>query len=189
MEEKYIDQEPYDKEEIKKQKDINKNHKQVRAIQQFCFNLLIFCIALFLLFRFAFGLTTAPNSDMSPRVDAGDLLLFYRLPTDYRIGDVLVYEKGGTEYVARIVAKGGDKVDITDGGQVSVNGQVIQEQNIYRSTVKYEDYIEYPYAVPSGSYFVLVDMRDSGEDSRCFGAISQSDVSGLVISLLRRSGL
>ena len=54
------------------------------------------------------------NDDMAPRISAGDLLLYYRLANDWATGDVMVFEKDGEQYVGRIVAHGGDTVEVTD---------------------------------------------------------------------------
>ena len=40
-----------------------------------------------------------------------------------------------------------------------------------------------------GEYFVLSDSRNGGVDSRCFGPVTQDEIQGVVITLLRRNGL
>jgi signal peptidase I len=43
--------------------------------------------------------------------------------------------------------------------------------------------------VEADSYFLLCDFRTSGADSRTFGTISQKDLDGKVITVLRRRGI
>ena len=109
--------------------------KQDVAIQKewrwFLIRLLILIGILYLLFGVMFGITTVKNEDMSPRMSAGDLVLYYRLDKHPVAGDVIVYKKDDQQYVGRIVAKGGDSVEITDEGTVKVNGSIVLEQNIF----------------------------------------------------------
>lgn len=44
-------------------------------------------------FGVMFGITTVKNEDMSPRMSAGDLVLYYRLDKHPVAGDVIVYKK------------------------------------------------------------------------------------------------
>ena len=60
-------------------------------------------LMLWVLFGFVFGLTPMPNGDMSPRLSAGDLMLYYRMASTWHTQDIAVLEKDGTQYVARIV--------------------------------------------------------------------------------------
>ena len=82
--------------------------KQDVAIQKewrwFLIRLLILIGILYLLFGVMFGITTVKNEDMSPRMSAGDLVLYYRLDKHPVAGDVIVYKKDDQQYVGRIVA-------------------------------------------------------------------------------------
>ena len=40
-----------------------------------------------------------------------------------------------------------------------------------------------------GEYFVMADLRNGGMDSRYFGPVSQDEIEGIVITLLRRNNL
>lgn len=53
---------------------------------------LILLVSYVLLFQII-GLTTMPNGDMYPRIDAGDLVMFYRLDKDIRAQDIVAFEK------------------------------------------------------------------------------------------------
>ena len=137
----------------------------------------------------AFGITPMPNDDMAPRISAGDLLLYYRLADDWANGDVMVFEKDGEQYVGRIVARGGDTVEVTDQATLVVNGSTMLENNIYYTTPKYENGPAYPLTLAAGEFFVLCDYREGARDSRYFGAVRPAEVKGKVITVVRRSGL
>ena len=146
-------------------------------------------VLLGLLFGFAFGVTPMENDDMSPRISAGDLLLYYRLADDMVTGDVLVFEKDGEQYVGRIVANPGDTVEVTDQATLVVNGSTVLENDIYYTTPKYDNGPAYPLTLAQDEYFILCDYREGARDSRYFGPVSRDEIKGKVITVIRRSGL
>ena len=166
-----------------------KQRSPMTPVQLFLLNAVIIVTAVWLLFGFVFGLTSAPNADMSPNIKANDLLLYYRLDRGCRAQDVVVLKKNGTTYVGRVVACGGDTVDITDDSQLIINGNAMVENNIYTATPRYEGFAEYPLTLGEGEYFVLADHRSGGEDSRYYGSVSEREILGKVITVLRRSNL
>jgi signal peptidase I len=141
-----------------------------------------------LMFSQVFALAQMKGEDMYPRLRDGDLIVAYRMERDYAQDDVVLFEKNGYQRVARIVAQGGDVVNITEDGSLVINGHV-EDEEIFYLTEPVEDAITYPYTVPEGSYFVLCDFRTSCVDSRYFGAVSQDELTGKVITILRRRGI
>lgn len=164
-------------------------HGNLRAVHWFGLHAIVFAVVLYILFSFFVGLVNMPTADMSPRIDSGDLLLYWRLDRDHKANDVIIFDKGGSTYVGRIVAAGGDTVEITDAETVKVNGNTLVESNIYQSTPRYEGFTDYPLTLEEGTYFVLVDAREGGHDSRYFGPVSADEIKGTVVSLLRRHNL
>jgi signal peptidase I len=131
----------------------------------------------------------APNDDMSPRISAGDVLLYYRIDKAPNAQDVIVLNKNGTDYVGRVVAAPGDTVDITKEDALIVNGNMVVEDNIFYKTPYYEGFLEYPLTLGEGEYFVLADKREGGEDSRYYGPVQKGDIKGTVIGQFRRTGI
>lgn len=102
----------------------------------------------------------------------------YRFRTPQR-GDVIVlhYPRDPSRnYIKRIVALPGDKVDIKSG-HLYINGSAVQE--LYVNGQPSGDYG--PEAVPEGSYFVLGDNRNNSEDSRAFGFLKRDQVVGRAV--------
>ena len=163
--------------------------RRVKDFQMFILHALVLMIILCILFLGVVGFATVPNDDMYPRLDAGDLLLFYRLDKDVKAQDIIVFEKNNTRYVGRVVAVGGDTVEITDSESLIINGNTVMESNIFYPTPRYEGYVEYPLTLPQGTCFVLTDKRRGGEDSRYFGPVQSSEIEGIVITVLRRNNL
>jgi signal peptidase I len=160
-----------------------------RTIRTFLLRLIVFALIVWVIFTFLFGIARVNGESMYPRIRDGDLIFYSRTEKNYSIGDVLTFRTDGYRRVARVVAKGGDVVDINEEGQLLVNGNV-QEEEIFYPTEKLESDVTYPYTVAEDSYFVLCDFRTASIDSRGYGAISASDIDGVVISiLLRRRGI
>lgn len=172
-----------------RKKAAKKAEKLLRHWQTFIFRLLALIIIIWVIFFLLLGLMVMPNGDMYPRIDAGDLLLFYRLDKDVKTQDVIVFTKNDTRYVGRVVAVGGETVDIPEMGGLVVNGNSVQESNIFYSTLSYEGYTEYPVTLGADECFVLSDYRRGAEDSRYFGPVAKSDIAGTVITVLRRDRL
>ena len=153
--------------------------KEKREIILFFTRLLMLAVMLAVLFGVIFGMTSAKNQDMSPKICAGDLLLYYRLERKYSDRDVVVFQKEGTLYTGRIVAREKDKVEITDKNELKINGSIVNEPDIF----------SYPVKVKKDQYFILCDFREGAKDSRYFGAVNAKDIKGRVITVLRRSNL
>lgn len=160
----------------------------MKEFLNFAKSLIALLLVLWLLFAFCIGVKMAPNDDMKPRISAGDLLIYYRIDTLINATDVVVVKKNGTEYVLRVVAKGGDTVDITDEENLIINGNMVSEGDIYESTPRYEGFTDYPVKLAKDECFVLADKRQGGEDSRYFGPVKKKEIKGTLVGLIRRSG-
>ena len=158
-------------------------------IQSFFSKLIMMAVLLWILFGVLFGITPMQSNDMSPRISAGDLLLYYRLEDTFRSNDVVVFEKDGKEYIGRIVGKGGERVEITEDSYLKVNGSTVVETDIFYSTPRYGDEVEYPVNLNENQFFILCDYREGARDSRYFGSVERGEIKGKVITILRRSSL
>jgi len=147
--------------------------------------IIVFILALFVVF---FGIIIAPDPSMEPAVKSGDVIMFYRLDKNYVLHDLVVVSHDDNKQIRRVVAKGGDEVDIADGNLI-VNGALQQEKNIITPTERYETGIEFPLTVPSGYIFVLNDDRNFGTDSRTYGTVAVEDTFGKAMTLLRIRGI
>lgn len=146
-------------------------------------------LLLVILFGVFFGITPMRNNDMSPKLSAGDLMIYYRLEKNIRSQDIVVFEKGGRQYTGRVIARGGDSVEITADSQLKVNGSLVVETSIYYPTPRYGEEVAYPLELNADQYFILCDYRDGARDSRYLGAISRDEIEGKVITVIRRSNL
>lgn len=136
-------------------------------------------------FTWVFGFAQVEGNGMRPTAGDGDLALFYRLDKELAARDLVVYEHDGRLLTGRIVAVPGDRVEVTEDGQLKINGYV-QDTLYGQPTMPAHGGPSYPVTVGHDQYFVLGDGRTAAEDSREFGTVGIDDVQGKVITLLRR---
>ena len=137
-----------------------------------------------LLFTQVFLMGQAPDNEMFPAVEAGDLLIGYRLEQNLEKEDVVVL---GDVYKRQILGCETDVITMDDTGTLLVNGTAQTGEIAFPTYAK--EGITYPYTVPEGSVFILGDYRTHAKDSREFGPISTEDVKAKVITILRRREL
>jgi signal peptidase I len=166
----------------------SETRQQKLTVLRFLLKLAVTLLVLWVIFAFVFGIRQVSGEAMYPRLRDGDLILFYRLESDYQIDDVVTFRQDGMTYYGRIVAQGGDVVQIDESGQLSVNGNVQQEEIFYETEPQNGD-VTYPYTVEADSYFILCDYRTVGTDSRSYGAVARNELDGKIITLLRRRGV
>ena len=267
-----------------------KRRRRRRAFGSLLLRTALLLAVIYVLFFHLIGLLAMPSNDMYPRLDAGDLVIYYRLDKEPQAQDVIVFEKDATAlmeyaapeegaeeaaseensgeesaetaaeslsgngneasgdvrsgsaesptpapaqpvprvpdvppsqivsdssfrgqlnrlvyristglglrrpegrrvFVCRVIAVQGDTVEITDGGQVLVNGNALTETNIFYPTTVYLGFTEYPLTLGPGECFVLADQRDGGADSRFFGPVKESEILGTVFTIMRRNNL
>ena len=161
----------------------------IQDIVGFLLHLAIVAAAVWAVFTFVFGVSIVRGETMYPRIRDGDVLFYYRMQKDIRTGDVLSARTNGQEVIGRVVAVGGETVDISPEGQLLVNGNVATEEIFYATYLISGGGVTYPHEVPPDSFFLLSDFRTNGYDSRNYGSVSREEVNGKVITVLRRRGI
>jgi signal peptidase I len=133
----------------------------------------------------SFVLTYQPvkivGNSMTPLLSDREAIVINRLVYHFEPihrGDVVVfhYPLDPTQsYIKRIVGLPGETVQIQQG-LVYVNGNSVPEPYV---PSQYEDLGDFgPIQVPSGSFFVLGDRRNSSNDSRVFGTVARRLIEG-----------
>lgn len=151
------------------------------------YDALIFALTiLVVVFVFFLRVVAVDGISMEPTLQGGDRLIVQSIGYTPSRGDVVVidgYINYGKPLVKRIIATGGDIVDIDPAtGAVSVNGEVLDEPYINNQTTINGD-VTFPCTVPAGCLFVMGDNRQYSSDSRAsnIGFIDERDVLGKVI--------
>lgn len=84
------------------------------------------------------------------------------------------------DYIKRVIAVPGDKLDIRDG-YVYINGKKIDEPYLKEKGVTYNQSLEVPLVVPPNNVVVMGDNRLNSKDSRQIGLIEFNRIKGKVI--------
>ena len=141
---------------------------------------MLFIVAV-IAFRFVAGISIVKGDSMLPTLQDGEWTAYVRLVPEYERGDIVnVRMPSGEYYVKRIIAVGGDVVDVKDG-KLCVNGQVLDEPYTKGETKIPDKGIKVPYTVEPGKVFVVGDNREVSVDSRTFGAVLIKEVQGKLL--------
>lgn len=160
--------------------------------------LFIFLLVFYLAKAFIFDQAVVDGTSMVPTLEGGQKLIYSKIytPEDNDIVIVDTSDEHGENLgliVKRVVATGGQTVDIRDG-IVYVDGEQLDEQ-VYEegSTLTASHYVntltpprdvhQYPVTVPEGYVFVMGDNRGISEDSRGarVGFVPDEKVIGKVV--------
>lgn len=135
----------------------------------------------------ALGLYLVPSASMAPTIETGDFLLGEKFSNSLGMlsaGEIVTFESSeslGITLVKRVVAVGGQAVDIRNG-RLWVGGKPLDEPYVIGSTkVNPESGIAYPHVVAEDCVWVMGDNREASRDSRTFGDVPLASVSSCVV--------
>ena len=168
--------------------------RKTRLVKQLKHDALVktagFLAGIFITLSFIFGIAPAPTNDMFPAVHEGDLIIFFR-PGRVINTDVVLYDvPGDGMQIGRIEGTQGETVGKTDGGMLTVNGNIqpVQKRSgLYDETYAGDKNISGE--IGPGEYLILGDKRETAQDSRAFGLIPRKAIKGKVFTIVRRRPL
>lgn len=155
-------------------------HFWTSVLRNTLFFLAVVSAAVIILVVFLFPVVQLEGTSMYPTFESGDVVVSIS-GAPVSSGDIIAFYNNNTIYVKRVVAVGGDIVDIDSEGQVYVNDQLLPEPYLIEKARGSCD-IPLPYQVPIGQYFVLGDHRSASVDSRhaAIGCVGTDMVLGRV---------
>ena len=130
-----------------------------------------------------------PTGSMTPTIEVGDYVLSEKITyytSSPKPGEVVTFTdptNSSQTLIKRCIATAGQTVDLQDG-YVYIDG--VRQDETYThgkvsnplSTTYNNETITFPYTVPGGCIWVMGDNRTNSADSRYFGAVPISSVTG-----------
>ncbi|MCD7834194.1 MAG: signal peptidase I [Lachnospiraceae bacterium] len=121
------------------------------------------------------------GTSMEPTLSDGDIILLVKTGK-FETGDLIGFYYQNKLLLKRVIGGPGDYIDIDEDGNVTVNGELLDEPYVTEKSLGETD-ITYPYQVPENRYFVMGDNRTTSIDSRssAIGCIEVDQIVGKVI--------
>ncbi|MBN9419488.1 signal peptidase I [bacterium SCN 62-11] len=126
-----------------------------------------------------------PSGSMIPTLNIGDYMVTNRLGFSPKRGDIVVfsppeaYHGNKEDLVKRIVAVGGDVVEVRQGA-LWLNGTRQNESFIKEPMTG--DFA--PFKVPADQFFMMGDNRNDSFDSRYWGAVPRANLKGRAVRII-----
>ena len=118
---------------------------------------------------------------MTPTLTDGDIVVSLK-EGEFERGDIIAFWFNNKILVKRVIARAGEWVDIDGDGNVSINGELLNEPYLTEKALGECD-IELPYQVPDGRIFVMGDHRSTSSDSRntAVGCVAAEQIVGRLV--------
>ncbi len=124
---------------------------------------------------------SVPTGSMKPTIEPHDSFFVDKVSYYFRepkVGDIVVFwhhrdDGTKTRYVKRLIARGGDTVEIK-GGNLFLNGEELTGPKFDHYYWAEGDYGVGKTEVPEGKYYVLGDNSSNSFDSRFWGFVDKS---------------
>ena len=159
-----------------------------KIIAEFIIYIALILICIFVIPKYVVQRTIVDGQSMMNTLHHKDNVIVekvsYRFSDPERFDIIVFYPYGKEEdpddyYVKRVIGLPGETVQII-GSDIYINGEILEE-NYGRVPIKHAGVAKDPITLGEDEFFVLGDNREASEDSRGFGPVDKSDISGQVV--------
>ena len=167
-------------EELQRTEGLRHRHSLGRNV---AFALVGVFAASVLLSTFALPTFKIYGQSMAPTLNEGDIVVATKSPS-YGRGDLVAFTYNNKVLTKRVIGCPGDWVDIDADGNVSIDGETLDEPYLDPgSKGPGQCDISLPYQVPEDTYFVMGDKRSVSVDSRLtqVGCILKDQIVGRLV--------
>ena len=121
------------------------------------------------------------GTSMEPTLQDNDIILLIKTD-NLSTGDLIGFYYQNKLLLKRVIGVAGDVIDIDEEGNVTVNGELLDEPYVTNKSLGECD-ITLPYQVPENRVFVMGDNRATSIDSRssAIGCIEEDQIVGKVL--------
>ncbi len=165
------------------------NKKFIKTTVKIVVSIILTVSLLLNIFTFVMPVVKYYGSSMSPILEDEQILIVSKM-SEIKSGDIIAFYYNNKVLVRRVVAVGNEQITVDVFGTVSVNGNELEEPYIQNKTLG-QCNIDFPYTVPSNTYFVLGDNREVSMDSRLkeIGTVADDRVIGKIVFSIKPFGL
>lgn len=142
-------------------------------------------VVIAIIFTFIVRFVGVDGDSMNPTLYNNDWLMVSAVNNDIKQGDIVISTQPNAfnePIVKRVIAKGGQTVDIDfNQGIVYVDGVALKESYVAAPTNTMEG-VTFPLVVPQGQLFLMGDNRNNSTDSRSIavGCVDERYILGVV---------
>lgn len=154
----------------------------IQSVYEWVSTLIISMLVMVVLFTFFFRVIRVEGDSMVSTLKNGDQLVLSTTVSQYQRGDIVVVDRYTIEpLIKRVIAVGGDTINIDTEGNVYLNGVVLNEP--YAASYTPQKGCTDSVVVPFGYVFLMGDNRMVSLDSRSeeIGLVLEKDIVGKVI--------